>query len=62
MEKKILLLYYYENRSMKEILSELDYENEQIVRNKKYKCMKKLEQMIEEDGTLFQHLKNLLHG
>jgi RNA polymerase sigma factor (sigma-70 family) len=60
--KKILLLYYYENRSMKEILSDLDYENEQIVRNKKYKCMKKLEQMIEEDGNLFQHLKNLLHG
>jgi RNA polymerase sigma factor (sigma-70 family) len=60
--KKVLLLYYYENRSMKEILSELDYENEQIVRNKKYKCMKKLEQMIEADGNLFQHLKTLLHG
>ncbi|MEP6700923.1 MAG: sigma-70 family RNA polymerase sigma factor [Bacteroidota bacterium] len=60
--KKILLLYYYENCSMKDILSELNYENEQVIRNKKYKCLKKLEEMIQQDAGLFIQLKNLLHG
>src|SRR4029079_1220186 len=59
--KKILLLYYYENLSMTEILAQLDYENEQVVRNKKYKCMKKLEEMVSSDKNLYQQLKNLLH-
>jgi RNA polymerase sigma factor (sigma-70 family) len=60
--KKILLLYYYENYSMKELLTQLEYENEQVVRNKKYKCLKKLEEMIRSQKGLFQQLKSLLHG
>lgn len=60
--RKILLLYYYENLSMKEILDATEYENEQVVRNKKYKCLKQLEQMITENPILKQNLKNLLHG
>jgi hypothetical protein len=44
------------------MLDALDYENEQVVRNKKYKCMKQLEQMIKDDPALKQTLKNLLHG
>ena len=60
--KKILLLFYYENLSITEILDTLDYENEQVVRNKKYKCLKQLEQMITENPLLKQTLKNLLHG
>ena len=60
--RKILLLFYYENRSMKEILDATEYENEQVVRNKKYKCLKQLEQMITENPILKQTLKNLLHG
>ncbi len=60
--RKILLLFYYENLSMKEILEATDYENEQVVRNKKYKCLKQLEQMIMEKPTLKETLKNLLHG
>jgi RNA polymerase sigma factor (sigma-70 family) len=60
--KKILLMFYYENLSMKEILEGLDYENEQVVRNKKYKCLKQLEQMITANPALKQNLKNLLHG
>jgi RNA polymerase sigma factor (sigma-70 family) len=59
--KKILLLFYYENLSMKEILEATDYENEQVVRNKKYKCLKQLEQLINEKPALKQTLKNLLH-
>jgi RNA polymerase sigma factor (sigma-70 family) len=60
--KKILLLFYYENMSMKNILEQLDYENEQVVRNKKYKCLKQLEKMITENPALMQSLKNLLNG
>jgi RNA polymerase sigma factor (sigma-70 family) len=60
--KKILLLFYYEDRSMKEILAATDFENEQVVRNKKYKCLKKLDQMLKERPELKQTLKNLLHG
>ena len=60
--RKILLLFYYENLSMKEIQQATEYENEQVVRNKKYKCLKQLEQMINENPMLKQNLKNLLHG
>lgn len=60
--KKILLLFYYENLSMKEILETTDYENEQVVRNKKYKCLKQLEKMIIENPLLKATLKSLFHG
>lgn len=60
--KKILVMFYYENLSMKEMLDRLDYENEQVVRNKKYKCLKQLEQMITSNPSLSQTLKNILHG
>ena len=60
--RKILLLFYYENLSMKEILEATDYETEQVVRNKKYKCLKQLEQMVNAIPELKQTLKNLLIG
>ncbi len=60
--QKILLMFYYENLSIKEMLESLNYENEQVVRNKKYKCLKQLEEMISENPILKQTLKNLLHG
>ena len=60
--KKILLMFYYENLSVKEMLERLAYENEQVVRNKKYKCMKSLEQLIAADPILKQNLKNLMNG
>jgi RNA polymerase sigma factor (sigma-70 family) len=40
--RKILMLFYYENLSMKEIVQHLPYENEQVVRNKKSKCLQHL--------------------
>ena len=60
--KKILVMFYYENLSMKEILANLEYENEQVVRNKKYKCLKQLEQMITSNPSLSKNLKNILNG
>lgn len=58
--KKILLAFYFENQAMREILQNLDYENEQVVRNKKYKCLKQLEQMMTAQPTLANNLKSVL--
>jgi RNA polymerase sigma factor (sigma-70 family) len=58
--KKILLLFYYENLSMKEILAQTDFENEQVVRNKKYKCLKQLENMMKENPAIYEQLKSAL--
>lgn len=59
--KKILLGFYYENLSMREILETTGYENEQVVRNKKYKCLKQLEQMLNANPALAKTLKNALN-
>jgi len=59
--RQILLLYYYQEKSMKEIVENTEYENEQVVRNKKYKCLKKLEEKMNADPILFKKLKHLLH-
>jgi RNA polymerase sigma factor (sigma-70 family) len=55
--KKILTGFYYEDKSMKELLGSFDYENEQVLRNRKSRCMKKLKQLIENNTTLLQNLK-----
>ena len=59
--QQILLAYYYEGLSMKQILEQLKYENEQVVRNKKHKCMKKLDELIQSDALLANNLKAILH-
>jgi len=58
--KKILVAYYYESLPMKEILPLIDYQNEQVLSNKKYKCLKSLEQMLTADPALAQRFKNAL--
>jgi len=60
--RTILLLFYYENLTMREILAATDYENEQVVRNKKYKCLKQLEQLVNANPVVQQTLKSILHG
>lgn len=60
--QQILLLFYYENWPMKQILETMHYENEQVLRNKKYKCLKQLEQLLNSNPNLKNTLKNLLHG
>jgi DNA-directed RNA polymerase specialized sigma subunit len=60
--KKILLSFYYENLSMREILTTMDYQSEQVVRNKKYKCLKQLEELVTGNKNLYQQLKTLLHA
>jgi RNA polymerase sigma factor (sigma-70 family) len=58
--KKILVAFYYENLSIAEILARLDYQNEQVVRNKKAKCMKSLEDKFNVDPALAQKFKSAL--
>ena len=58
--KQVLLAFYYRELSVKEMLAFLPYENEQVVRNKKYKCLKKLEELLYEDPNLANNLKTIL--
>jgi len=44
--KKLLILYYYHKRSMKEISAEMGYKNENTTKNQKYKCLEKLRSLI----------------
>lgn len=60
--RKILTLCYFENRAMREMVEILEYENEQVVRNKKYKCLKQLREIIVSDPAALQVLKNMMHG
>ncbi len=55
--RKILTGYYYEDKSIKELLEEFDYENEQVLRNRKCKCMKKLKELLSTNTTLLENLK-----
>jgi RNA polymerase sigma factor (sigma-70 family) len=50
--RKVLLLFYYENLSMKEIVDHLPYENEQVVRNKKYKCLQSLTNLVKQNPLI----------
>lgn len=58
--KKILLMYYYKEMSMKDIASEMNYESEQVARNTKYKCSKKLTTLLDSDPALRETFRNLL--
>ena len=58
--KKILMAFYYDNLSIQEILVDLHYENEQVVRNKKYKCLQKLQENLASKPGLAQSLKSIL--
>ena len=53
--KKILVMFYYEELSVKEMLEHLPYENEQVVRNKKYKCLQQLTELIKENPAVIKN-------
>jgi len=58
--KKILMLFYYDNLSMKEIVEHLHYENEQVVRNKKYKCLKELTELVKANPQVAKQISELI--
>lgn len=59
--RKILELFYYENLSMKEIVLHLHYENEQVVRNKKYKCLQQLTDKIKSNTLAIGQINELIN-
>jgi RNA polymerase sigma factor (sigma-70 family) len=58
--RKILELFYYENLSMKEIVAHLHYENEQVVRNKKYKCLNQLTEKMKQNPLIKENINELI--
>ncbi len=59
--RKILTLFYYENLSMKEMVAHMHYENEQVVRNKKYKCLQQLTGMLKENPVAAKQIAELIN-
>lgn len=55
--KQILVESLYHNASMKEIAKSLSFSSEQVVRNTKYKCLKKLKELIVERPQLIKILR-----
>ncbi|KPM48245.1 RNA polymerase sigma factor [Jiulongibacter sediminis] len=58
--QKLLNLFYFKELSMKEILPEMNFENEQVLRNKKTKCMKSLMAEIKQKPVWAETLKSAL--
>ncbi len=56
--KELLIGFYFENKSMKVLLSQFDFKNEQVLRNKKSICMKKLKEVLHANNNLLQLLKS----
>jgi len=56
---RILTGFYYEDKSMKELMAEFSYENEQVLRNRKSRCMKKLKELLLTNNGLLKSLKSL---
>ncbi len=54
--QKVLGLSIYHYFNNKEIAHEMNYENEQVARNKRYKCMKRLKEMIKEKPKILAFL------
>ncbi len=54
--RKILTLFYYENLPFGEIVRKMGYESEQVARNKKYKCMKELSDLIRDNPVLLKRI------
>lgn len=57
--KQILLASLYDNKPMEEIAHEMGFKNKQIARNKKYKCLKRLQGMLDKQPGLRATLREL---
>ena len=60
--RKILELFYYENLSMKDIVTHMHYENEQVVRNKKYKCLQQLTDKMKQNPLAARQISELINN
>lgn len=55
--KKVLTFYYFERLKMREIAKRMSFANEQVAKNKKSTCMKKLKTLVLESPGLKNILK-----
>ena len=55
--KELLIASLYYGKSMKELVEAGTYSSEQIARNKKYKCLKHLKELIKQQPLLAKRLK-----
>ncbi len=46
--QRVLLLYYYERKRMQEIAKVMGFANEQVAKNKKNRCLKKLKELAKK--------------
>lgn len=58
--RKILTLFYYDDLPMKDILKQTSYENEQVLRNRKYKCLKEITELIQRTPGTYENVKTAL--
>ncbi len=56
--KEVLLLAYYRQYSMDEIAQAMGYQSAQIARNKKFKCLSRLKELVQENKAV----RDLLTG
>lgn len=57
--RNILQGFYYEELSMKDLLKKFNYENEQVLRNRKSLCLKKIKNALQQDTALSSFFKNV---
>lgn len=55
--QKMLLYFYYERLQMKEIAIRMNFANDQVARNKKVKCLKKLEAIFDRSPFFARFFK-----
>ena len=58
---EILSGVYYEKLPMKELLKRFDYENEQVLRNRKSRCMKKLKALLSKNPSLLEQITRSIY-
>jgi RNA polymerase sigma factor (sigma-70 family) len=55
--RQVLTMFYYENLTFAEIMEKMGYESEQVVRNKKYKCLRELTGLVRDNPFLMARAK-----
>ncbi len=56
--KNLFIAFYYEKLSMKKIASTQGYSSEQIVKNQKVRCLKKIRSILNKSQNYFGNLEN----
>jgi len=59
--REILLAFYFDELPMREILPRFGFLNEQVLRNRKYKCMRQLEEKLNANPDLLDYFKTALY-